>query len=105
MAIPAAHPVITRRIHRLVVRIMARSTPHPALAFPGACTERQLFHMADHFQPGGVLRRLADVYGEHLFEFLPRAELPDHSARIRDSRFTGQVALLTNAVAGALAQF
>ncbi len=80
------------------MRVVARTAPEPAAAVPGACTQRKLFGMADHFHrsfrtvPG-------DINGVSLLNPLPRPKVCYRLPGIWNSDFTRQVTLLTDAIA------
>src|SRR2546426_898045 len=102
MAGQAARPVILLRVVWFVMWIVTGTAPHPVTAFSRAGAQRQLLDVAHYFELAGggrVRRNLSDVHGKDFFQLLTGAKIAEAPPRIRDSRFTGQVALLTDTAA------
>src|SRR6516225_10169150 len=80
---------------------MAGPTPQLALASPRARAQGKLLHLADHLQrirTRWVSRGGRNVHGIYVFQVLAGTKVTEPFARVGNSFFSDQVALLANAV-------
>ena len=65
-------------LHRLIVRVMAGSTPHLTVTLSGASTSGELLHMADDFEllGAGTLRDV-NVSSEDILRLCPARKSPN----------------------------
>src|SRR5712692_3332419 len=91
--------IVSRPIHRLVVRIVASAAPEPVVApFPTQAAP-QLLRLANHSQRS-VVPGIADEYSEGLFERFAGRDVAPVPSRIQNARLSLEVALLADAVSG-----
>ena len=105
VALAAARAKIGDWILRERMRIVAGAAPELIPALPCTFTQREFLRLADDRESVRVRRaprRLINVNRVDVFEILTSVKISNLFARIRNAHFAAQVALLANAVAGAL---
>ena len=88
---------LQRRAVRFVVWIVAGAAPQLSVAVARAGAQRELLHMADHFERAGGI--CVVVCGEHIFRALAGDEIAQLFAGIGDARDSEEMTLLADAVA------
>src|SRR5581483_2562161 len=103
MTTQASRPKILSRAGDGLMRIVASSTPHPAIAVPGAHAHGQLLSVTDDFD-GAAGGLGPNIRGKGFFKRLARREVSKLFARIQDTNLSCQMALFADAIASRAAQ-